>query len=244
MDQLPPDAETHSKSWMDRIQAIFEIVLLSGLISSLLSGLLVYAFRGRNAAHPLNSARVLGIFLLLESGITFLFLALILKVRRETICSLGLRWNRWKSHLALGFALVPFLFMINGVVALVFRTYFPRYYLEKNPLTDLIHTPQQLALIIFSALIAGGIKEELQRAFVLTRFRFYLGGAGLGLILWSLAFGAGHYVQGVQGIVVAATYGLIFGAIYILSGSLIAPIVAHSAYDTVALLAFWFLSSR
>lgn len=242
MDSLPPNPEPRPKLWVDRIQAIFEIVLLSGLISSLLSSLIIHAFQGQNAAYLLNSAKVLGIFLLLESGITFLILALILKIRGESICSLGLGWNRWKSHLALGLALVPFLFMINGVVALVFRAYFPRYYLEKNPLTELIHTPQQLAFIIFSALIAGGIKEELQRAFILTRFRLYLGGAGLGLILWSLVFGAGHYVQGVQGVVIAATYGLIFGAVYVLSGSLIAPIVAHSAYDTIALLTFWFFS--
>jgi membrane protease YdiL (CAAX protease family) len=93
-------------------------------------------------------------------------------------------------------------------------------------------------------LIAGGIKEELQRAFILTRFREHLGGAGLGLLLWSIGFGAGHYVQGIQGVVIATIYGLIFGIVYILSRSLIAPIIAHSAYDTVVLLAYWFLDGR
>ena len=43
---------------------------------------------------------------------------------------------------------------------------------------------------------------------------------------------------------VATIYGLIFGITYLVSGSLIAPIVAHGAYDAVALLAYWFFSGR
>jgi membrane protease YdiL (CAAX protease family) len=61
-------------------------------------------------------------------------------------------------------------------------------------------------------------------------------------VIWSLAFGAGHYVQGVPGIVIASLYGFIFGTIYLLSGSLIAPIVAHGVYDSLAILAYWFFS--
>jgi membrane protease YdiL (CAAX protease family) len=229
---------------VDRVQAIFEILLLSGLISGLLASLLLYAFQGKTAVGPLNGAGIFSVFLLLESGIAFLLLAAILKFHQQTISSLGLRWDRWKTHLLIGLALVPFLFLINASVAMTFKLYFPKFYLEKNPLTDLIHTPQQLALIIFSALVAGGIKEELQRAFILTRFRDYLGNAGLGLVLWSLGFGMGHYVQGLQGVVIATLYGLIFGILYLLSRSMIAPIIAHGAYDALVLLAYWLFYGR
>jgi membrane protease YdiL (CAAX protease family) len=98
-----------------------------------------------------------------------------------------------------------------------------------------------LVLLIISVLIAGGIKEELQRAFILIRFRDHLGGARLGLVLWSIAFGAGHYVQGFQGMVIAGLFGLVFGTIYLLRGNLIAPMVSHGLYDMVALLGYWFL---
>ena len=244
MNYSPPNLELPRKNWVDRVQALFEVLLICGLISSLLAGLLFYGFQGKGAMDPLSGATAFSIFLLLESAITLLFLVMILKFHRETIFSFGLHWERWKSQLLIGLAIVPFLFLINAVVAFFFRVYLPQYYIEKNPLTDLIHTPQQLALIIFSALIAGGIKEELQRAFILTRFRACVGGAGLGLVLWSIGFGAGHYVQGVQGVVIAAIYGLIFGIVYLLSGSLIAPIIAHGAYDTIALLAYWFAYGR
>jgi membrane protease YdiL (CAAX protease family) len=244
MDSTPPNPDLPPKTWVDRIQAVFEVFLLSGLISSLLAGLLLYAFLGKRAANPLDSAGVFSVYLLLESGIVFLFLATILKYHRQTINSLGLQWAQWRFHLLIGLALVPFLFLINAAVALSVKLYFPQFFIEKNPLTDLIHTPRQLALIIFSALVAGGIKEELQRAFILTRFRDHLGGASLGLVLWSIGFGAGHYVQGVQGVVIAAFYGLIFGIIYLLSRSLIAPIIAHGVYDSMALLAYWLFYGR
>ena len=244
MDHAPPNLDLPRKTWVDRVQAAFEIFLLSGLISSLMAGLLLYAFLGKRATNPLSSAGVFSVFLLLESGITFLFLATILKYHRQTINSLGVQWDQWKFNLLIGLALVPFLFLINGAVAIFVKLYFPQFFIEKNPLTDLIHTPQQLVLIIFSALVAGGIKEELQRAFIITRFRDHLGGAGLGLVVWSIGFGVGHYVQGVQGVVIATIYGLIFGIIYLLSRSLIAPIIAHGVYDSIALLAYWLLYGR
>ena len=237
-----PNPEPQRKSILDRIQALFEVLLVSGLLSSLLAGLIFYPISGRKTSNLLESVKTLSGFLLLESLIALLILIVILKTRREKIAVLGFCWRRWKTHTAMGLALVPLLFLMNGLVALFFRTYLPQYYLEDNPLVQVIRTPQQLALLIFSALVAGGFKEELQRAFILTRFRMYLGGSGLGLVLWSICFGMGHYVQGVQGIVTAGLYGFVFGILYLQSGSLIGPIIAHSAYDSLALLAYWFFS--
>jgi membrane protease YdiL (CAAX protease family) len=244
MDDSLPDLTPPRKTWADRVQAIFEVLLLSGVLSSILAGIILYFLSGKAAANPLHNAQFFSLFILVESGIALLLLAAILRFHRETLRSLGLHSSRWKRYLILGLSLVPFLFFINAIMAVCFKLYLPQYYIDKNPLTDLIHTPQQLILLIFSALIAGGIKEELQRAFIITRFRIHLGGAGFGLVLWSIAFGLGHYIQGVQGILVATVYGFVFGIIYILSGSLIAPIVAHGAYDTFVLLAYWYLFSR
>jgi membrane protease YdiL (CAAX protease family) len=229
------------KTLVMRIHAFFEVLLISGLVTSILAALPFYTIPGKSSG-LMTSAIPTSIFLLIESAITFLFLAVLLKLHHERIQDLGLHWARWRSNVLTGLILVPFLFIINALIAFIFREYFPRYFMETNPLTEIIRTPQQLGLFIFSAIIAGGIKEELQRAFILARFRKYLGGSVIGLILWSLAFGAGHYIQGIQGIVIASVYGFLFGLIYLISGSLIAPIVAHSAYDTLALLGYWYLS--
>jgi membrane protease YdiL (CAAX protease family) len=243
MEYSPWDPNLTRKTWIDRVQAVLEILLVSGLFSSILAALPFSMAQGKNADITKN-ATFTAIFLLIESGITFILLAMILKLHHERIRNLGLIWDRWRPNILMGLILVPFLFAINALVAFIFREYFPQFYSEMNPLTENIHTPRQLALFILSALIAGGIKEELQRAFILTRFQKYLGGAGLGLVLWSLAFGMGHYIQGVQGITVTAMCGFLFGLIYLISGSLIAPIVAHSLYDTLALLSYWYLSDH
>jgi|WetSurMetagenome_2_1015567.scaffolds.fasta_scaffold169697_2 membrane protease YdiL (CAAX protease family) len=242
MEYLPWHLNSALRAWADKFQAIIEVLLVSGLVSSILAVLPVYAIAGQRAL--MNNAVSTSIFLLLESGISFLLLATLLKLHGERFRDLGLRWNKWRPNVIAGVLLVPFLFLIGAIVGYIFQAYLPQYHKEINPLTEMIHTPQQLGLFIFSALIAGGIKEELQRAFIITRFHRHLGGAGVGLVLWSLAFGAGHYVQGVEGMVVTAILGFLFGLVYIISGNLIAPSIAHGAYNTLVLLGYWFLFKK
>ncbi len=231
------------KTWVDRAQALFEVALLAGVISSLIAAM-PFAMGSATRASLLEDIHLMSAYVLLEAAITLVFLFLIMHAHGETLAWLGLCWKRWRSNAMAGLAIVPILLVLTVVVAAVFQEFFPKYFLERNPLTELIRTPQDLALFIATALIAGGIKEELQRAFILRRFQAYLGGGKIGLITWSVVFGLGHFVQGAQGMVAAGIFGLIFGAVYLMRGNLIAPIVAHGAYDTVALLGSWFLASH
>jgi membrane protease YdiL (CAAX protease family) len=235
----PPSV--HKKTWLERLQALFEVLLLAGIVSSLIATL-PFALSTSGRASLLADVRAMSIYLLLEALITFVLLFLIMRAHGETLKGLGLSWERWRPRVLLGLAIVPILFFLNGVVSMIFQTFLPRYFLKRNPLTDLIHTPQDVILFVGTALISGGIKEELQRAFILRRFQAYLGGAQLGLILWSAVFGLGHYVQGAQGMVAAGVYGLIFGVAYLARRNLIVPMVAHGVYDTIALLGYWFFA--
>lgn len=239
-----PPPSVPRKSWLDRIQALFEVLLMSGLVSGFLASFPLLALVAGNSESLVGDARIIALSLLLESAFSLLILILILQLRGEPFSSLGLHLDRWKFQTALGLGLIPFLFFVNVVVAVVFKYYFPEHYLEENPLSKSIRSPGELALFIFAALIAGAIKEELQRAFILNRFRDYLGGAVVGLVFWSLAFGAGHYVQGYQGIATTTLLGLLFGIVYLKTRSLIGPIVAHGTYNTIALLAYWFFAPR
>lgn len=238
MERPESTPEPQSRLWLNRLQAFFEVVLMSGLFSSFVATV-PFTLQKHSSEALLRSVRVVTSFVVLEAGITFVLLALILKAHGETVADLGLRWNRWRRQLIIAIAIVPVLFFLNGLVGGVFRVFLPKFFTERNPLMEIIHTPKDLVLFIVSVLIAGGVKEELQRAFILNRFRDHLGGAKLGLVLWSLAFGAGHYVQGFQGVIVAGLFGLVFGAVYLFRRNLIAPMVSHGLYDTVALLGFW-----
>ena len=226
----------------ERRQAVFEIIMVSGIVSGFLTSLVFAAGFGRNRLNLTEmNVEFFAAYLLFESAITFFILWILMKARRETFFMLGLRWEHWKMHVLLGILAAPYLFIVGGVTGMFFQLFLPKYALEKNPLMEMINSPRQLTLFIIVGIISGGIKEEFQRAFILNRFRQHLGGAGRGLVIWSLAFGAGHYAQGVQGMCAAVILGFIFGALYLIRGNLILPITAHAVYNTLALLIYWFL---
>ncbi len=242
MNDLLPTPDRVERRWMDRLQALVEVLLLSGLVSGFFA---VLPFSLRSTGNPAVTKDVPSIvlYLLLESWITLVLLFAILRVHHESIRDLGWRTAQWATDATYGVVLVPLLFVLSGAVNLSFRSWLPKYYVERNPLTDMIRTPHDLGLFLLAAFIAGGIKEEFQRAFILIRFREHLGGAGVGLLVWSVAFGLGHYVQGLQGVVAATLFGFLFGLVYLARRSLIAPIVAHSLYDASALLGYWLTRS-
>jgi membrane protease YdiL (CAAX protease family) len=240
-DMLPPETPDlrTPNVWLDRLQALFEVVLVSGLVSSLIAAL-PFALVIGGSTDLFSDARTMTGFLMTDVSVTVLFLLIIIGIRREAPAALGLRFDRWISNSLIGLAVVPLLFIFSAGISAVFQAFFPEYFLDRNPLTEVIRTPGDLALISLTGLIAGGVKEELQRAFILNRFQRHLGGATVGLVIWSAAFGAGHYVQGAQGVAAATIFGVIFGLLYLARNSLIAPIVAHGAYNTLAILWYWF----
>jgi membrane protease YdiL (CAAX protease family) len=232
---LDPDRST----WLDRLQALLEVLLLSGILSSYVA-FLPFFLRGGTEDMLLRRVDLLCAMLLLEAAITLLLIATLLRHHGERWRDLGLLGAEWRTNVAIGLGLVPVLFLTNGLVAVLIRRFLPAWFSEHNALIESIRTPSDLALFALAALVAGGFKEEVQRAFILNRFRDYLGGPRLGLVVWSLAFGAGHYIQGAQGAIAAAIYGLAFGAVYLMRGSLVGPIVAHAVYDLAALMGYWF----
>jgi uncharacterized protein len=88
--------------------------------------------------------------------------------------------------------------------------------------------------------IGAGVSEEL----VFRGFLFYYLGLYLPhsnalekVILTSLIFGVAHFYQGLQGIIGATLLGLIAAGIYVMSGSLLLPVVLHAVVDWRLLLA-------
>jgi membrane protease YdiL (CAAX protease family) len=61
----------------------------------------------------------------------------------------------------------------------------------------------------------------------------------IGLVLWTLFFAYGHMMQGIDNAAGAGALGLIFGLLYIWRRNLVAPIVAHAAYDVTTLIIYW-----
>jgi len=109
---------------------------------------------------------------------------------------------------------------------------------QQNPLESLLGSPRDAALFALVALVGGGIREEIQRAFLLHRFDVWLGGGIVGVIATSVAFGAGHLLQGYDAGIVTALLGAFWGIIYLRRRSAVAPIVSHAGFNLLQVLMF------
>jgi membrane protease YdiL (CAAX protease family) len=101
--------------------------------------------------------------------------------------------------------------------------------------------------------VSGGFGEEtVYRGFLFERFCKLFGShAGafakpLALLVTTVWFAAVHYPdQGLPGVEQAAVTGLVFGTIFLMTGSLFIPMLAHAAFDLAAIaMIYWDLESR
>jgi membrane protease YdiL (CAAX protease family) len=201
---------------------------------------LVLALFGLSPHGILNNITNMTILLLAEATVTLLLIRLLMALRGEVPSKIGWSCPDLLKEVGIGLLAIPVLFAATFLVKVSFQVFFPYWATVHNPLLELIKTDRDLALLILASIYAGGLKEEVQRAFVLTRFRDSLGGIYVGLILWSLFFGYGHTLQGIDNAVGAGILGLLFGLLFIWRKTLTAPIVAHAMYDILTLTLYRF----
>ena len=85
----------------------------------------------------------------------------------------------------------------------------------------------------FVCITAGVCEEVVYRGFLLRYFHTWPFHWSLAwaLVVSSLIFGIGHLYQGVAGGVQTAVIGFLFGAMFVMTGGLLVPIVAHAVMD-------------
>jgi uncharacterized protein len=222
-------------------QSLLEVVLCSGVPTQLvLSGIAFVAglrpvLEGGRLSLPFVAA--------VSTADTILLVVLILwflKLRHESPRQLFLGGRSVARELSLGLVLFPAVvaFMIGAIWWL--RQAFPALQtVPENPFEAMARSPAGAIALLLVAMGAGGIREEVQRAFLLHRFRLDLGGAATGLILTSAGFGIGHVVQGWDAVLVTAALGAFWGLLYFVRGSIVAAIVSHAlANGTQVLIAY------
>lgn len=126
-----------------------------------------------------------------------------------------------------------------ALVLLALRwAYPPLHNVPDNPMAGMLHTRWGAALFLVVALVGGGVREELQRAFLLVRFERYLGGPLVGLLVTSVAFGAGHAIQGWDAAVATGLLGLTWGWVYLRRRSAVGPMVSHAGFNGLEVIQF------
>jgi membrane protease YdiL (CAAX protease family) len=108
----------------------------------------------------------------------------------------------------------------------------------ENPLQALLHSKRNALLLSLVVIVAGGVREEIQRAFLLHRFEQWLGGGAVGVVVTSVAFGAGHLYEGLDAVLATALLGAFWGVVYLRRRSVVAPMVSHSGFDLLQIVQF------
>ena len=182
------------------------------------------------------------VLLLVQNLIAVGSIMAFLRLQGKGLSYLGFRRRPLIREVALGLALFPAVLFGALLLETALLRFLPALHnVEVNPILALIQGPRDVAALLVASVLAGGVGEEAIRAFVLRRFETHLGGMGVGLAVWSLAFGAMHLSQGVDKALVVGLFGLVLGLLYVWRRSPIAAMVVHGAFNVANTMAAYLL---
>jgi membrane protease YdiL (CAAX protease family) len=221
-----------------RLEALVEVLLCSSIPTQLGIGALLRAsgWQSTDAAGNLSLPFVLTLTLA-DTFVLIVMMVVLMRAHGESASALWVGRRPLKREVLYGLITVPAVLIGVGLLLNTLRLFAPWLHnVETNPLEQLAATPGEAAMFALVAIVAGGIREELQRAFLLHRFEQHLGGATVGVIVLSVAFGLGHYMQGWDAAITTGTLGAIWAVIYLKRRSSVAPIVSHATFNSLEIV--------
>ena len=221
-----------------RVIAAAEILLCSSVPTQIAIGALLRLMGWAPLDH--DGRLSLQFVLILSVADAVLLIALMVALTRAHGDSIAALWFGHRSvgrEVRVGTLMIPVVFLIVVVLLNLLRIAAPWLHnVPANPLEELAATPGEAAVFAVVAIVAGGIREELQRAFLLQRFERYLGGALVGVIVLSAGFGLGHIMQGWDAVITTGLLGALWAVMYLRRRSAVAPLVSHSGFNTLEVL--------
>ena len=227
--ETPERIEPHPR----RLASAIEVLVCSGFPTQLLILAILHGIglRPGDGAGGL-SVTFFGLLAGLDSVLLISLVFFFLRSRGESPRAVMLGARPVQSEATLGAALIPVVFIFVALVVGGLRFIAPWLQtVPQNPLGALLDTPSEAIIFGFIVVIAGGLREEIQRAFILYRFEQSLGGARLGLILFSIMFGLGHVEQGADVAITTAALGLFWGVLYLARRSIVASSISHAGFN-------------
>ena len=241
----PPDPRPQTPDgaspFAARVVAIIEVLLCADVVTQYAIGgtLLAFGYQAKSPAGQLNVGYVVALSLG-DAALLVGIILLLLYAHGERPRDVLLGRRSIVGEGVLGLLLIPIAFGIAVAVVLTVRRFAPSLHnVPDNPLQGLLRSPRDAWLFALVVLVAGGVREEIQRAFLLHRFDVWLGGPAVGLVVTSVAFGAGHYaLQGIDAGIATGLLGAFWAVVYLRRRSCLAPIVSHSGFDLLQVLPF------
>jgi membrane protease YdiL (CAAX protease family) len=222
-------------------QALLEVFLCSGAPTQfLIAGVLALAGLSAGGSDQLTLhalVYVTGLDTVLLVGLVLALLVLGGESPRQVL--LGSR--PIGGEVLRGVGLLPWVFLLFAVTGIVLVRFAPGLF-TPNPFEKLATTRNELVLFGVVAIIAGGVREEIQRAFILHRCEQRLGGAVVGIIGFGVLFGLMHYVQGWSAVIITGMLGTLWSLVYLARRSIVAPMVSHAGFNLIEVIGFGLLA--
>ena len=235
----PPSAGTTPRA-PSSVLALAEVVLASGFPTQFALGTLLI-LAGLTPFGPDNrlSLAYLALLMPADTALLFAIVAWRLRAGGERVSDVLVGGRRWARESWVGTGFIPLVIAGAAAAMVLLRTAWPALHnVDSNPFEALVATRLDALALGVLVIVTGGIKEEVQRAFVLHRFEQSLGGARLGLVLYSLVFGTGHIIQGYDVAIVTALLGFAWGTMFLWRRSVVAPAVSHAGFNAAQVLQF------
>jgi membrane protease YdiL (CAAX protease family) len=233
-----PDTDAPRSEIKQRLVAFIEVLICSDVPTQLAisATLVALGYRPYGSSGQLQVAFVVGLSLV-DAAVLIGLIVLFLYSHGESPRAVLFGRRRIVDEIAYG---VPLTLIVLGAglgMLLAIQYFVPWLHsVQDNPLEGLLQSPRDAWLFGLVVLVAGGVREEIQRAFLLHRFEVWLGGGTVGVIITSVAFGAGHLLQGYDAAIVTGLLGAFWGVIYLRRRSAVAPMVSHAGFDLLQIV--------
>jgi membrane protease YdiL (CAAX protease family) len=200
--------------------------------TALVFGAGIQAIQGENL-----SLEFFAMLSLLDTAVVALLIRVFLSLSGENSRDVFIGPRRPAGEIVRGLLLVPVVSIAVTLLVLMIRVVAPwMQTVKENPLSQYVQTPIDAAVFTVVVVLAGGIREELQRAFILHRFEQRLGGIRLGLVLFSVFFALMHVNQGLDAALAVGLLGLIWGVLYVTRRSAVMAMANHAGFNAAQVL--------
>ena len=229
----------------ERAAAALEVLLCSGFPTQIviITVLATFGMQPRLSDGRFNAPFIFTLTLL-DTALLVGLVCFFFRAHRESIREQLFGDRPLGRELLFGLVLIPASFAVIVLVLLLVQLAAPSLRnVPHNPLAELAKTRLDALIFAFVVMLAGGVREEIQRGFVLRRFEQYLGGGMAGLVIFSGLFGLGHLEQGRDVALATAVLGAFWGLIFLRRRSIAGPMIGHAGFNLLQVVKFLVLGA-
>jgi membrane protease YdiL (CAAX protease family) len=219
--------------------ALAQVAAVCGVPTQIFLAVLLFLYGMQPYENGTVSLEFFATLSLFDTALVALLIRVFLIFSREHSRDIFIGRKPVIREILIGLVLVLPVLIALTLIVLGIRAVAPwMHTVQESPLEGFMRTPLDATIFLVVVVLAGGIREELQRAFILHRFRQMLRGLRFaralfigGLLLWSAIFGLLHFDQGWDVAAAVGLLGLFWGVLYVKRRSAVMPMVNHAGFN-------------